>query len=109
MDQFARLPGIGKKTAQRLSFARPSRGRGRKFADAIVEAHKKSTPAKYAKISPTGKSARCALGHEGPRDHLRRRGPERRHGIRADGDYNGLYHVLHGVISMDGGVPTEYA
>ena len=43
VDQFARLPGIGKKTAQRLSFfvlGLPE-GEAEKFADAIVEAHKK--------------------------------------------------------------------
>ena len=106
VDQFARLPGIGKKTAQRLSFfvlGLPE-GEAEKFADAIVEAHKKIHSCKICQNLPDGEICSvCASGTrdreticvvEDPRDVM---------AFERTGDYNGLYHVLHGVISpMDG-------
>lgn len=101
-EQFARLPGIGGKTAQRLAFfvlGLPDE-QAQAFADAIVEAKKtvKTCPVCQnltdAEICPV-----CA-------------DPNRDHGIvcvvaepkdviameRAR-EYRGTYHVLHGVIS----------
>ena len=101
-EQFARLPGIGGKTAQRLAFfvlGLPNE-EAQAFADAIVEAKKtvKTCPVCQnltdAEICPV-----CA-------------DPNRDHGIvcvvaepkdviameRAR-EYRGTYHVLHGVIS----------
>ena len=106
VDQFARLPGIGKKTAQRLSFfvlGLPE-GEAEKFADAIVEAHKKIHSCKICQNLTDGEICSvCASGTrdreticvvEDPRDVM---------AFERTGDYNGLYHVLHGVISpMDG-------
>ena len=106
VDQFARLPGIGKKTAQRLSFfvlGLPE-GEAEKFADAIVEAHKKIHSCKICQNLTDGEICSvCASGTrdreticvvEDPRDVM---------AFERTGDYNGLYHVLHGLISpMDG-------
>ena len=102
VDQFARLPGIGKKTAQRLSFfvlGLPE-GEAEKFADAIVEAHKKIHSCKICQNLTDGEICSvCASGTrdreticvvEDPRDVM---------AFERTGDYNGLYHVLHGVIS----------
>ena len=51
-DQFARLPGIGGKTAQRLAFYVLSLplDEAQQFADAIMTAKTRSTPARCAKI-----------------------------------------------------------
>lgn len=111
IDQFARLPGIGRKTAQRLSFyvlGLPN-GEAEKFADAILEAHKKIHSCKVCQNLTDGEccsicssSARdrsiiCVV--EDPRDVM---------AFERTGDYNGLYHVLHGVISpMDGVGPDQ--
>ena len=111
VDQFARLPGIGKKTAQRLSFfvlGLPE-GEAEKFADAIVEAHKKIHSCKICQNLTDGEICSvCASGTrdreticvvEDPRDVM---------AFERTGDYNGLYHVLHGVISpMDGVGPDD--
>ena len=106
IDQFARLPGIGRKTAQRLSFFVLSlpEGEAEKFADAILTAHKKIHSCKVCQNLTDGdvcsvcasssrdRSTICVV--EDPRDVM---------AFERTGDYNGLYHVLHGVISpMDG-------
>ena len=65
VDQFARLPGIGKKTAQRLSFfvlGLPE-GEAEKFADAIVEAHKKIHSCKICQ-NPGGSGQRNTYLHD---------------------------------------------
>ena len=56
VEQFARLPGIGGKTAQRLAFhvlSLPEED-AQAFADAIVTAKRTVTFAPYAAISPPG-------------------------------------------------------
>lgn len=106
VDQFARLPGIGKKTAQRLSFfvlGLPE-GEAEKFADAIVEAHKKIHSCKICQNLTDGEI--CSVCASGTRDRETICVVEDSRDVMAferTGDYNGLYHVLHGVISpMDG-------
>ena len=106
VDQFARLPGIGKKTAQRLSFfvlGLPE-GEAEKFADAIVEAHKKIHSCKICQNLTDGEI--CSVRASGTRDRETICVVEDPRDVMAferTGDYNGLYHVLHGVISpMDG-------
>ena len=49
IEQFERLPGIGKKTAQRLAYfvLQMSDEDAKEFSEAIVDAHKKI---KYCKI-----------------------------------------------------------
>ena len=79
-------------------------GEAEKFADAIVEAHKKIHSCKICQNLTDGEICSvCASGTrdreticvvEDPRDVM---------AFERTGDYNGLYHVLHGVISpMDG-------
>lgn len=102
IEQFARLPSVGKKSAQRLAFhiLNMSDEEAKKFTDAINDARtsiKKCTvccnltDGEVCHIceSPTrDKSTICVV--EDPRDVI---AIERTH------EYNGLYHVLHGVIS----------
>ena len=102
INQFSRLPGIGKKTAQRLAFSileQPPE-RAKKFAEALVEAREKIhfcavcqslTDLKVCQICSDerrDKSTLCVV--EDPRDVM---------AFERTREYNGVYHVLHGVIS----------
>ena len=101
-DQFARLPGIGSKTAQRLAFyvlGLPE-GEAQAFADAIVAA--KQT----VKTCPVGQNLTdrelCPICADDSRDHsLICVVAEPRDVIAMEraNEFRGVYHVLHGVIS----------
>lgn len=106
IEQFERLPGIGRKTAQRLAFfvLNLSEGEAEEFAKSIVDAKKSMhccsvcqnlTDGELCPIcsnSSRDRSLICVV--EDPRDVV---------AFERTRDYNGLYHVLHGVISpMDG-------
>lgn len=106
VEQFERLPGIGRKTAGRLAYHILSRGdaEAKAFADAILEAKEKIhyckccqnlTDLELCPVCTDGgrdRSSICVV--EDPRDVM---------AFERTREYNGLYHVLHGVISpMDG-------
>ena len=110
INQFERLPGIGHKSAQRLAFHVLSMDEKdvQAFADALTEAHIKIhrgekccdlTDEQFCPIcddpSRDG-STICVV--EDSRDVM---AFERTH------EYNGVYHVLHGVISPLNGVGPE--
>ncbi len=102
IEQFARLPSVGKKSAQRLAFhvLNMSDAEAQKFTDTILNARKSISRCKICCNLTDGevcgicssqsrdKSTICVV--EDPRDVI---AIERTH------EYNGLYHVLHGVIS----------
>ncbi len=102
IDKFAALPGIGRKSAQRLAFhvlALPEE-EARAFADAITEAKQSVRCCKICQNLTEGevcaicasdrrdKSTVCVVSE--PRDVL---------SIERGREYNGSYHVLHGVLS----------
>jgi len=102
INQFSRLPGIGKKTAQRLAYSileQPPE-RARQFADALVNAREKIhfcttcqslTDLDICQICSDerrDKSVICVV--EDPRDVM---------AFERTREYMGVYHVLHGVIS----------
>ena len=102
VEQFAKLPGIGGKSAQRLAFyvlGLPEQ-EAQAFADAIVDAKRSITCCPQCQnftsggLCPICASARrdggtiCVVAD--PRDVA---------AIERSREYNGLYHVLHGVIS----------
>ena len=110
-EQFARLPGIGKKTAQRLAFYMLSQPpeRAKEFADALLDAsgsiHRCSvcqnlTDAEKCSICDNpqrDRSVICVVAEA--RDVV---------AFERMREYTGLYHVLHGLISpMDGIGPEE--
>ena len=101
-DQFARLPGIGGKTAQRLAFhvlSLPLED-AQSFADAIIEAKNAVHTCPVCQnltdrdVCPIcnddmrDKTLVCVVAE--PKDVI---ALERSH------EFNGVYHVLHGVIS----------
>ena len=101
-DQFARLPGIGGKTAQRLAFYVLSLpiDDAQAFADAIVEA-KRTVHTCPVCQNLTDKQL-CPICD----DDLRDQGvicvvadPKDVIAMERSREFNGVYHVLHGVIS----------
>ena len=101
-DQFARLPGIGGKTAQRLAFyvlGLPEEA-AQEFADAIMEA-KRSVHTCPVCQNLTDREI-CPICD----DPMRDRGvicvvaePKDVIAMERSREFRGVYHVLHGVIS----------
>ena len=101
-DQFARLPGIGGKTAQRLAFhvmSLPLED-AQAFADAILEA-KKTVHTCPVCQNITDRDV-CPICD----DDLRDKGlicvvaePKDVIALERSREFSGVYHVLHGVIS----------
>ena len=111
ISQFERLPGIGKKTAQRLAYSILSQPpeRAQRFADALVNARKKIhfcsccqgfTDLETCAIctdSTRDRSIICVVAE--PKDIFT---------FEKTREFSGLYHVLHGLISpMDGITPDK--
>ena len=102
IDKFASLPGVGKKSAQRLAFyvLGLSDSEAESFADAIITAkHSVHTCSVCQNITEgeicsicasdvRDKSTVCVVSE--PRDVL---------SFERAREYNGTYHVLHGVLS----------
>lgn len=102
IDKFASLPGIGRKSAQRLAFyvlSLPD-GEAEAFADSITTAKRSVHCCKICQNLTEGeicsicasdrrdKATICVVSE--PRDVL---------SIERGREYNGTYHVLHGVLS----------
>ena len=102
IDKFASLPGVGRKSAQRLAFhllGLPD-AEAISFADAILDAKKNVHTCRVCQNLTEGElCAICASDRRDkgticvvsePRDVL---------SIERGREYNGTYHVLHGVLS----------
>ena len=101
-EQFAKLPGIGSKTAQRLAFYLLSMPpeEAQEFADAIVEA-KKTVHLCPVCQNLTDKEL-CPICDDDSRDHGQIcvvADPKDVIAMERAREFNGVYHVLHGVIS----------
>ena len=101
-DQFARLPGIGGKTAQRLAFhvlGLPEEA-AQEFADAIMEA-KRSVHTCPVCQNLTDREL-CPICDDPRRDHsviCVVAEPKDVIAMERSREFKGVYHVLHGVIS----------
>ena len=102
IDKFASLPGIGRKSAQRLAFYVLSKSddEAKAFADAITEAKAKVRCCRICQNLTEGET--CAVCRSDRRD----RGticvvsePRDVLSIERGHEYNGTYHVLHGALS----------
>ncbi len=111
IEQFEKMPGVGKKSAQRLAFNLLSYSdeRTAEFINCVKEAHEKIkrcnccqtlTDKEICSICEDSRrdaSIICVV--EDPRDLL---------AFERTKEYNGVYHVLHGLISpMDGIGPEQ--
>ncbi len=102
IDSFASLPGIGRKSAQRLAFHVLSlpQEEAERFANAVLEAKKSvhtcpvcqnltdSDICPICASDSRDKSTICVVSE--PRDVL---------SIERSREYKGVYHVLHGALS----------
>jgi recombination protein RecR len=111
IQEFHKLPGVGPKSAQRLTYylLRAPQEEAQALAQAILEVKEKiafcticenvtdTDPCLICANSQRDQSIICVV--EEPLDIL---------ALERSGSYHGLYHVLHGVISpMDGVGPED--
>ncbi len=110
IEAFARLPGVGPKTAQRLTYhlLRAPEAEARALADALVAVREQvvfcercfnisDAPLCPVCRDPARDAARLCVVEE-PLDVL---------ALDRTGEYKGLYHVLHGAISPVEGINPE--
>ena len=102
IDKFAALPGIGRKTAQRLAFfiiSLPD-GEAVSFADAITEAKRDVRFCNVCLNLTDGEICTiCRNTRRDPAVICVVSDPKGVLAIERSHEYNGVYHVLHGVIS----------
>ena len=110
IEQFERMPGIGHKSAQRLAFhvLNMKKEEAEAFANAILDSHEKIKKCScccnlsedelcYICKSPSRDQAIICVV-EDPRDVM---------AFERTREFDGTYHVLHGVISPMNGVGPE--
>lgn len=102
IEELSKLPGIGRKTAQRLAFfiLDMDKVEVEKLSNALIEAKEKISycsiccdltdmdPCYLCQDDRRDRSTICVV--EGPKDVI---------AMERTKEYKGLYHVLHGVIS----------
>jgi recombination protein RecR len=113
IEEFAKLPGIGRKTAQRLAMhvLQERRSEVEKLASALIDVKEKVTRCTVCQnitdlgtdpcmvCTSTGRDRTVICVVESPTEVL---------AFEKTGHYKGLYHVLHGVISpLDGIGPDD--
>ncbi len=102
VEKFARLPGIGRKSAQRLAFyvlAQPE-AEAQAFADAIVDAKKNVTCCPVCQnFTAGGLCPICSSPRRDPSVICVVADPRDVVAIERAREFQGQYHVLHGVIS----------
>ena len=110
IDQFSKLPGIGRKSAERLALhvLRSPRELAEKLAQALVEVKEKirfcsicfnitdSDPCPICSDERRANGTLCVV--EGPGDQL---------AIERSGAFSGRYHILQGVLSPLDGIGPE--
>ena len=102
VEKFASLPGIGKKSAQRLAFYILSLEdeAAISFADAIINAKKNVRCCRICQNLTEGDVCSvCSSEHRDRSLICVVTDPKDVMSIERGREYNGLYHVLHGVLS----------
>ena len=110
IQEFNKLPGIGPKSAQRITYylLRAPGELTRSLAEAILSLKQKVT---FCSVCfNVTESDPCAICRNSERDNNKIcivEQPQDILAIEHTGIYKGLYHVLHGAISPTEGVGTE--
>ena len=109
INEFSKLPGVGKKTAQRYAYKiiNMSESDARAFADAIIGVKRK---VKYCSICGNfTESETCAICTSRSDEVICVvKEPKDVAAIEKLHEFKGVYHVLHGVIDpMDGVGPND--
>jgi recombination protein RecR len=110
IEAFARLPGIGPKTAQRLTFhlLRASDAEARTLAAALIDVRDKVVFCEQC-FNISDESI-CPICRDPARDQSRLCVVEEPLDVLAlerTGEFKGLYHVLHGAISPIDGIGPD--
>jgi recombination protein RecR len=111
IDSFMKLPGIGEKTATRLAFYVMDMPEGdvKEFSEALVDVKQKLTTCSVCgNITEHDPCEICTNPNRDRSTIMVVEEPKDVMAFENMGEYNGLYHVLHGVLSpMDGIGPEE--
>ncbi|MBQ1703881.1 MAG: recombination protein RecR [Oscillospiraceae bacterium] len=102
VEKFASLPGIGRKSAQRLAFhvLSLSDAEAQDFASAITEAKSKVHACRICQnLTDTEVCGICSSPNRDPSTVCVVADPKDVAAIERAREYKGTYHVLHGVIS----------
>ncbi len=110
VEQFQKIPSIGRKTAQRMAFHvldLPD-NEAKEFADAIMEAHTKIHHCTLC--HNLTENELCPICESVTRDHSLLcvvEDPRDVPALERTREFQGVYHVLHGTISPMNGVGPE--
>ncbi len=110
VEQFQKIPSIGRKTAQRMAFHvldLPD-NEAKEFADAIIEAHTKIHHCSLC--HNLTENELCPICESTTRDHTLLcvvEDPRDVPALERTREFSGVYHVLHGTISPMNGVGPE--
>ncbi|MBP5466981.1 MAG: recombination protein RecR, partial [Clostridia bacterium] len=109
INEFSRLPGVGQKTAQRFAYKviNMSDEEAKNFADAIINAKKN---VHYCKVCGNfSEDEICDICKRRSSDVICVvKEPKDVIAIEKLNEFNGVYHVLHGIISpLDGIGPND--
>lgn len=109
INEFAKLPGVGSKTAQRFAYKiiNMSEAEAQNFADAILGAKKK---VRYCRICGNfSEEEVCDICKTRPNEIICVvKEPKDVIAIEKLNEFGGVYHVLHGAISpLDGVGPDD--
>ncbi len=110
IEEFSKLPGIGKRSAERLAFhiLKQPKESIERFSDALKDAKEKITfcpvcqsltdvtPCSICSNAKRDHSVICVV--ENPKDIL---------ALEKTKEFSGVYHVLHGVISPIDGIGPD--
>lgn len=110
IEEFSKLPGIGKRSAERLAFhvLKQPKENVERFSKALIDAKEKitfcpvcqsltdTTPCSICQNPKRDASVICVV--ENPKDIL---------AMEKTKEFSGVYHVLHGVISPIDGIGPD--
>ena len=110
IEQFQKIPSIGRKTAQRMAFhvLDLTDEQAKEFADAIIDAHTKIHHC--ALCHNLTENELCPICESASRDHTTVCVVEEPRDVLAMErmrEFSGVYHVLHGVISPMNAIGPE--
>ena len=110
VEQFQKIPSIGRKTAQRMAFhvLDLSDSEAKEFADAIMEAHTKIHHC--ALCHNLTENELCPICESVTRDHSLLcvvEDPRDVPALERTREFSGVYHVLHGTISPMNGIGPD--